>query len=773
MQKFKPIKRQMTVAYAIPRLCLAVLLGASVGSAALADTSDEALAEVVVTAQRYASTVQDTPLSISALSGAQLVAAGLSRLTDVVREIPGLSMRLAGPGLTEFEARGVASTGGAAPTVGFYLDEAPLSPPALSQSGKVVIDPNLYDLERVEVLRGPQGTLYGSGSMGGTIKVVTHAPTSDRVEGSVQVSGSLTGRRSNGSVDGMLNLPVNDSLAIRVVGSDLYRAGWIDRVVVSPFPAELGSTRGVVLASPVASRATDVNTEHLSSERVSIRYAPTSGWDWLGSVLSQNLSMGGYDLLDVPPGSTLKAHFEAFDTPEPVTDAVRLYSLTVKGPFAGAELTSATSYWNRAVVQTQDAAESLAATIGALPVALGFQQTDASHQFSQELRLMSAGPGRLRWTVGAFFSDMTSVWREYGANPANHAVPGGVYFAANNPYRIQEKALYADGSYALTAAWTLSAGLRWYGYTSTIAVSQWGALTPDPVRPAHPAITRASDSGYNPRINLAYAPSDDLNLYLSAARGFRPGGANILVPPPNQVPYCPAGTPESFGPDSVWNAEVGEKARFFGGRLSVHSDVYYLRWYGVQQSVPLACGFVYNTNAGDARSYGSELELNARLSGQWSIALSGTLTRAQIDAPTAAYSSSLVGVNGQPYCGGAARCPIPILNVPATTAVLSVVYTTRIGPDLNLTIRASDTYTGAASDEAYAFGVHLPPYAIGAVRLTLAKDEWSVDAFVDNLADRTALMTANNTQFQYNIPQLTRYTTNQPRTVGMRVRWMF
>ena len=757
----------------LSRLCLTLFLGTSVVSVAMADTADDGLVEVVVTAQRYVSTVQDTPLSISALTGTQLLSAGLSRLTDVVREVPGLSMRSAGPGLTEFEARGLASTGGAAPTVGFYLDDTPLSPPALSQSGKFVIDPNLYDLERVEVLRGPQGTLYGSGSMGGTVKVITLAPTSERVEGSVQVTGSLTGARSNGSVDGMLNLPVNDSLAIRLVGSDLYRAGWIDRVVVSPFPAEQGATRGDVLAAPVSSRTTDVNTEHLTSERVSIRYAPAGGWVWLGSMLTQNLRMGGYDLIDVPPGSKVKAHFEAFDTPEPVTDAVRLYSLTVKGPLAGAELTSATSYWNRSVVQTQDAAESLAVTIGAAPVALGFQQTDASHQFSQELRLMSTWHGRLRWTAGAFFSDMTSVWREYGANPVHNAVPDGVYFAADNPYRIREQALYVDGSVALTDAWTLSAGLRWYGYTSTIAVSQWGALTPDPVRPIHPTLTRASDTGYNPRLNLAYAPSGDLDVYLSVARGFRPGGANILVPPPNQVPYCPAGTPEAFGPDSVWNAEVGEKARFFGGRVSVHGDVYYLRWHDVQQSVPLACGFVYNTNAGDARSVGSELELNARLTDQWSLALSGTVTRARIDSPTTAYASSLVGVNGQPYCSGADRCPIPILNVPSTSAALSIVYTAHIGPDVEMTVRASDSYTGAATDEAYAFGVHLPPYDIGAVRLTLAKGAWSVDAFVDNVADRTALMTANNTQFQYNIAQLTRYATNQPRTVGMRVRWTF
>src|SRR5580704_17483332 len=143
-------------------------------TAAASATTESGLEEITVTAERFTSTIQNTPISISALSGADLAAAGLSRIEDIVPEVPGLSMRYASAGLTEYEARGLASNGGAAPTVGFYLDEIPLSPPAVSQSGKVVIDPNLYDIERVEILRGPQGTLYGSGSMGGTVRVLTN-----------------------------------------------------------------------------------------------------------------------------------------------------------------------------------------------------------------------------------------------------------------------------------------------------------------------------------------------------------------------------------------------------------------------------------------------------------------------------------------------------------------------------------------------------------------------------------------------------------------------
>ena len=140
--------------------------------------SDTTLQQVVVTAETYTSTAQSTPISISAVTGTELESRGITSLEEVARDVPGLSMRSAGPDQTEFEARGIASNGGNSPTVGFYLGDIPLSPPAMGQIGKVVIDPDLYDLDRVEVLRGPQGTLYGASSMGGTIKLLPNQPWS-------------------------------------------------------------------------------------------------------------------------------------------------------------------------------------------------------------------------------------------------------------------------------------------------------------------------------------------------------------------------------------------------------------------------------------------------------------------------------------------------------------------------------------------------------------------------------------------------------------------
>src|SRR5580698_8939590 len=238
-----------------------ILFGAApVGFAA--DAEDNGLQEIVVTAQRFNATVQNTPISISAITGDQLDAAGITSIEELSHDVPGLSMRSAGPGQTEYEARGLASSGGSSPTVGFYLDDIPLTPPSTSQTGKVVIDPNLYDIDRIELLRGPQGTLYGSGSMGGTVRVITNQPKLGSFEGSVQGTLSDTeGGSGNGGGSFMLNVPLGDTLAIRVVGTDSYRSGWIDRVVLNPFPADTSAGRGNVLAAPVQTVVHDVNTQ--------------------------------------------------------------------------------------------------------------------------------------------------------------------------------------------------------------------------------------------------------------------------------------------------------------------------------------------------------------------------------------------------------------------------------------------------------------------------------------------------------------------------------
>src|ERR1700677_2291923 len=192
------------------------------------------LEEITVTAQKRESTVETTPISITALSGADLQDRGITDISQVVQSVPGVSMRSSDGGQTELEMRGMTSSGGNSSTVGFYLDDTPLTAPSSAQNGKVVIDPNLYDLNRIEVLRGPQGTLYGSGSMGGTIKLVPNAPDPKAVDvsGEFIFGGTDGGNSLNHTENGMLNLPVGDNAALRVVASVEHLSGWIDRIVI-------------------------------------------------------------------------------------------------------------------------------------------------------------------------------------------------------------------------------------------------------------------------------------------------------------------------------------------------------------------------------------------------------------------------------------------------------------------------------------------------------------------------------------------------------------
>jgi iron complex outermembrane receptor protein len=765
-------------------------------------TTEAGLEEITVTAERYTSTIQSTPISISALSGDQLTAAGLSRVQEIIKEVPGLSMRYAGPGLTEYEARGLASNGGAAPTVGFYLDEIPLSPPAVSQSGKVVIDPNLYDIERVEVLRGPQGTLYGSGSMGGTVRVLTNEPKLGTFEGSVQGTGSTTqGGAGNGSGNLMLNFPLGDTMAVRLVLSDTYRSGWINNITVQPFPINLNTTTlGNVLGATETNVYNRANDLTLYGGRISLKYQPSDDFSILAFAMTNSLHLRGYDLLDGTPtvqlpGIVYPAHYEAFPIREGVRDNISIFGLTVKANLGFADLTSATSYFGRLGAQTQDASANIywsnkapvpPATSGPPFIAgtpfvpIPYTERDPSHQLTQEIRLTSHDIGGWHWVAGAFYSNLHSVWNEISSNPqvavVDPAVPDGSLFTSWNDYGVRQTALFADGSYKFAEQWKLSVGARYYDYASHQDEYSWGYDGPNSTPPANSKITTAKNSGANPRVNLSYEPGPNLTVYSTVSKGFRPGGANQILPPPTSPPFCQQGS-LSFGPDSVWNYELGEKARFFDSWLTVNSDVYYIKWNDIQQVITLPCGYQYYNNAGNGRSFGPELEINAKLSNEWTAALSGAWTDAKLTSPNASYTSFLENVATFPDgvthpCTAGYKCTVPIMNVVKDTASLSLAYASTVG-DYQVTARAAYSFVGSSYDVAYFFAYKLPSYSLVNARVGLGQGAWTADLFCDNLTNRVALITANNTSFQFNIPQQVRYSTNQPRTVGVQVSYKF
>ncbi len=223
-------------------ICASALSGWASAAAAGGTPAENntGLEEIVVTAEKRDSTVQATAISITALSAGDLAQENILTVEDLVGKVPGISLRTAGPGQTEYEMRGLSAGGGTAATVGFYIDETPLSASAVALNGRTVIDPDLFDLNHVETLRGPQGTLYGSGSMGGTIKLVTNQPKLGIFEGATDTTVSQTTHGStNGGGSLMLNLPLGDIAALRTVMTAKYISGFIDRIIAPPgqFPS--------------------------------------------------------------------------------------------------------------------------------------------------------------------------------------------------------------------------------------------------------------------------------------------------------------------------------------------------------------------------------------------------------------------------------------------------------------------------------------------------------------------------------------------------------
>jgi iron complex outermembrane recepter protein len=755
--------------------------------------SSAVLEQIVVTAEKRESTVQKTPISITAYSGDALAAQGTTNMLEVAEETPGVSFRTSGAGQTEFEVRGLASSGGATATVGYYFDDVPISPPALGDIGKVAIDPNLYDVSRVEILRGPQGTLYGAGSMGGTIKIITNPAKLDIFEAAAD--GTLSGTDGGGinrGINALMNIPlVTDKAALRVVVSSIYTDGWIDRIVENPFPfptntgctptAFSGCARGNVLTAPVQAVIPRVNTTRLDSVRANVVIDPVDGLNIKATAMYQHTASGGYSEFDSPPGTAGPlAHYQPFNTPEPANDYVRLASIDAQYGFEGAQLTSSTSYWTRSLTQFQDGSE-INQNLYGLPQFYpgdGTTEIDDFSQFAQEIRLSSTGPAPFQWLVGAFYSDLKYQFFQSDIDPAvTNAVyatglyapvtasqnPLGLLYVGTTPYQMKQSAAFTELSYQFTPSLKLTVGGRYYDYRSEVTANQAGIFTQ--TVSAVPTIVHSttSASGTNPKINLDYTPTDDLTLYGTIAKGFRPGGINFPLPSagPNS---CTAAfkaigesSANSYDADSVWSYEIGEKARLADDRVTINAALYYIRWNDMQQAVPLTCGYFDTFNVGNARSYGSELEVQARLTTNWSISATGAYTNATINDPAP-------NLNIAPGT--------PILNIPKYTGSGSVTYSQPLTSGMSITARVAATYFGALTDEAYTY-VRLPAYTLLEARVGLIADRWTLYVTGTNLTNKIAELSANNTSLTSNLPDVTRITTNQPRTIGLEATTKF
>src|SRR6202167_3492358 len=627
-------------------------LKANAQPAATAENASPALDEIVVTASKRISTVQDTPISITAVSGDDLQARGVASLATLAQGTPGVSLKSEGPSQTEIEMRGMTSSGGNSATVGFYLDDIPLTGPASAQNGHVVIDPDLYDLNRIEILRGPQGTLFGSGAMGGTVRLISTQPNLSQFQSTAQsVLSGTDGGGFNHKDSLMINLPlIDDTLALRVAGTENYASGWIDRIVADPFPIAggnpAGTVRGDVQNAPIEKQYPGSNAYQSYAARVTLLWKPTENLSVTPSFFHTTSTQNGISAYDSVPGT--ETHYQPFDIAEPLTDSLTAYSLNINFSFPWFDLTSSTARWTRNSTQVEEASEAFNNPLEGITYnsenglpnpgyygATGSgpehgMEIDPSHQFSEELRLASTGTGKASWVTGLYYSDFYSLWTFNGTTPNYSAymdlgtlAPATTpnWFDAYSPTKLSQFAAFGDGTYALTDELKVDVGARvnHYDYRFSSCISGWGSAN-GAATPSCSGLIPLSSTSFNPKFNLSYTFSPDLMAYATVSTGFRPGGGNAVYPTTGaawgsafeQQNYTSGKWPATYEPDRVLSYELGEKARLLDHRLTVNASIYYEDWRHVQlEAYPN--DWALNINGNYVSIYGADLDVLADL----------------------------------------------------------------------------------------------------------------------------------------------------------------
>jgi iron complex outermembrane receptor protein len=673
--------------------------------------ADEAVPtdEIVVTAQKRAQPLQDVPLSISALTAEQIEKRGFDGFTDYARSVPGLSFVDRGSGRNKITLRGV-STGvdqNHQSPVGIYIDETPVSFPNNEP------DLRLYDVERIEVLRGPQGTLYGAGSMGGTIRMITAKPKLDRVEASV--SGSLsTTRHGDESValNGMINVPLaTDKVAMRTVFYYRNEGGFVDN-------AQLGKS--------------NVNDAETWGARFSLKMAPSETFDATASILLQRSDFGGTQEID----PTLAELTQRRAVAELRSDDLTVYSLVLHNDFGWADLVSTTSYLDRKINDNRD----VTAFLG-VPVPVWLNNVVPDKNFVQEIRLASPSGGTVEWIAGLYYSRRKNSLYQLAWHGGLFGIPATTPLLDSDINNVTKQyAAFGELSVNVTEALKITGGLRAFKVKERFSKVSDGII----------AGGFSSDSGgsseskINPKINISYKATPDILVYAQAAQGFRVGGPNTTIPPLGGV-----SAPATFDSDSLWNYEVGFKSDFLGGKATLNASLFYIDWSDIQVTVTRPDGFSYVTNGDKAKSKGAEVELSLRPVG--GLELGATL--AYTDAYLAANSASGAGLKGD-------RIPA----VPKWSYDIFGRYSFPLSDALSGYMQANIQHVGG-SYNGFPSDVPAPDlqhsYELANAKIGVETGDLDISLFVNNLFDKRAELFVDTTLGDQRI------NVNRPRTFGI------
>ncbi|WP_109126455.1 TonB-dependent receptor [Dyella sp. C11] len=738
---------------------------------AKAASQDDAksLGAITVTATKHATAIDKTPIAITAVPAEVVADTGATTINDLVKLTPGVSVQDAGAGQTRISIRGIYAAG--EPTTGIYYDETPVagSVGTTSDAGGHQPELHLFDVDRVEVLRGPQGTLYGASSMGGAIRIISNKPELDQVDGSVEAGYAVTkGGSPSWQTNAMFNLPlIQDKLALRVVADKQDTGGYIDNVVLDK---------------------THVGEQHEGGGRLMLRYQPTDKVtvDASFSTHATNAEPNFWTpyperwaLQPLYPVDLPSKYGSEMSTLVPFRDHTKISNLTLNWDLDWATLTAVTSYQDRKSFYNQDSTP-LFQYAKYLVNAMGLSRYYNADQYipsylyypghttdwSNELRLSSKSNDTLDWTAGLYEDQRKSgLFSEYtyaDAATGGPLSPSEIFFRRHISDDLQQKAAYGEATWHVTQDLNITGGLRYYDYTKDVTGYTdlnfnfpliGGGLIP-------PTTVSAGKSGWLKKLNVSYNLAPNVMVYALAADGMRPGGANQLINLPVNL--------TTYKPDWLWNYELGIKSNWFDRKLYVTADVYQINWHNMQVSaITLDGTSQFITNAGAARMRGLEAEVLYRPIHGMDITANFNVIDAVLTQNQISNTYEEQGVLGQT----GDRVPY----TPKYTGALAMDYRWPMGDSLGGMARIDANYVGTSystfrpTDPARTV---MGNYTMvdGRIGLEDGGNRWGAYLYVKNMFNKLAFV---STGLQtYYAPFGEAYTV-APRTIGIDVRYNF
>ena len=761
--------------------------------------------EMTVTARKKEETIQQVPISVAAPTESELRDRGAQTIEDVAANVAGFTVQNLGPGQSQIAIRGVSSgqiardQPGVKEQAGVYLDESVISLSLFTP------DMDLFDVSRVEVLRGPQGTLFGSGSESGTVRYITNQPKIGVSESAGEMSADkISNGSSGGSFKFATNIPLGTSSAARMTAYYTRLGGYIDAV------------------QPNLSVNKDVNNGSRAGTRLAFLFKPNDRLSITPRILYQRVDMNGWNRIDIfnilgnpytttRPKVTLGDHRQYTQIQEPFLDSFALGDVNVGYNLAGGNtLTSITSYTNRHVDVLRDAgALTSSITGGSIGLSEGVYTLDAplddftrARAFTEEVRL-AGNAARFQWVTGAFYANTR---RNYGQQlvvtgfTAQTKIPTkGLAIAPTDGlfwsdlrYKYRQAAVFGEATYAATDKLDLTGGLRWYNFNEHRTQIFDGIFGED--EKGNPQIQpgSAKADGFAPRVMASYKLTDATRLNAQVSKGFRLGGIND----PLNVTLCTAQDLVTFGghtswkDETLWNYEVGSKSRIMGNRGSVNLAAFYADINDLQATVTAGtCSSRVVFNVPKSRSAGAEVEFEAAPTDNFDFAITASHSDSKLRSTLTSTDAS-----GHTTIVAGIRSGARMPTVPQDQAAASATYRwptprwvgyltgvyqhigdrfTQVGDeDLgpSATVPLFTNVGGPLTQNTFTFNPKLPAYDIVNLRFGILKGQWDTALFVNNLTNETARLALDR---ERGLRARVGYLTNQPRTIGVSTRVNF